>query len=61
LGEHFLGNFFSPRVPRRENKRKAKFYTLTATGRKQLKSERQKWNRITQAMTWVLDTLPSEV
>ena len=56
-----MGNFFSPRVPRRENKRKAKFYTLTATGRKQLKSERQKWNRITQAMTWVLDTLPSEV
>ena len=44
-----------------DNRRKAKFYTLTAKGRQQLKSERQKWSRLTEAMTWVLDAKPSEV
>src|SRR5207247_10237351 len=29
----------------RENKRKAKFYTLTAAGRKQLKGEPETWKR----------------
>src|SRR5713101_4576645 len=28
-----------------ENKRKAKYYSLTATGRKQLKAESESWNR----------------
>src|SRR5882724_3420606 len=28
-----------------ENKRKAKFYKLTATGRRQLQSETESWNR----------------
>ena len=44
-----------------DNKRKAKFYTLTAKGRQQLQSERQKWSRLTEAMTWVLNAKPSEV
>src|SRR5580693_10711142 len=29
-----------------ENKRKAKFYSLTAAGRRQLHSETEKWNRM---------------
>src|ERR1700736_908142 len=29
-----------------ENKRKAKFYTLTAAGRRQLRSETDNWNRM---------------
>src|SRR5882724_7843739 len=28
-----------------ENKRRAKFYTLTSAGRKQLKTEAESWNR----------------
>src|SRR5437868_13663273 len=30
-----------------ENNRKAKFYRLTATGRRQFQSETEKWNRMT--------------
>lgn len=38
-----------------ENKRKAKYYRLTAAGRKQLKSERQEWNRLAVAIGDVLE------
>jgi PadR family transcriptional regulator PadR len=38
-----------------ENKRKAKFYRLTAAGRKQLKSERREWERLTGAIAEVLE------
>jgi PadR family transcriptional regulator PadR len=33
-----------------ENNRKAKFYSLTAKGRKHLLSESSKWDRLTQAI-----------
>jgi PadR family transcriptional regulator PadR len=33
-----------------ENNRKAKFYSLTAKGRKQLIAESSKWDRLTQAI-----------
>ena len=33
-----------------DNKRKAKFYNLTAAGRRQLHSETEKWNR----MAWLI-------
>ena len=38
-----------------ENKRKAKYYSLTPAGRKQLKSERQEWKRLTGAIADVLE------
>ncbi|HLY17925.1 MAG TPA: PadR family transcriptional regulator [Bryobacteraceae bacterium] len=38
-----------------ENKRKAKYYSLTAAGRKQLKSERQEWKRLAGAIADVLE------
>jgi transcriptional regulator len=38
-----------------ENKRKAKYYRLTAAGRKQLKSERQEWKRLAVAIGDVLE------
>jgi transcriptional regulator len=38
-----------------DNKRKAKYYRLTAAGRKQLKSERQEWKRLTGAIADVLE------
>lgn len=37
-----------------ENKRRAKFYSLTASGRKQLKEERATWERFSGALTDIL-------
>jgi transcriptional regulator len=38
-----------------ENNRKAKFYTLTKAGRRQLELERREWGRITLAITHALE------
>jgi PadR family transcriptional regulator, regulatory protein PadR len=38
-----------------ENNRRARFYRLTARGRKQLAAERQQWERITGAVAMVLN------
>ena len=39
-----------------DNNRRAKFYSLTKAGRRQFKSERERWNRIALAMTTALGT-----
>ncbi len=39
-----------------ENKRRAKFYTLTRAGRKQLREETRNWQRVSLAIDRVLDT-----
>ena len=39
-----------------ENNRKARFYRLTPTGRKQLAEERSNWDRISTAVNLVLRT-----
>ena len=38
-----------------ENKQRAKYYRLTAAGRRQLKSERTRWQLISEAIRRVLD------
>jgi transcriptional regulator len=38
-----------------ENNRNAKYYTLTASGRKQLEQHKQRWNRTAFAITSVLE------
>jgi transcriptional regulator len=38
-----------------DNNRRAKFYELTRTGRKQLDSETEQWRRLTTAVSLVLD------
>jgi transcriptional regulator len=38
-----------------ENNRRAKYYTLTAAGRRQLARHRERWNRIAFAVTSVLE------
>lgn len=43
-----------------ENKRKAKFYTLTAAGRKQLRAETDLWNRFSDLVAGVLGAIPEE-
>jgi len=39
-----------------ENNRRAKFYKLTKAGRKQLEAESANWNRISQAVSRILQT-----
>jgi PadR family transcriptional regulator, regulatory protein PadR len=39
-----------------ENNRRAKFYRLTRTGRKRLEGERANWDRVSQAITRILQT-----
>jgi PadR family transcriptional regulator PadR len=38
-----------------ENNRRAKYYRLTASGRKHLEQFRERWNRVTLAVTSVLE------
>ena len=44
-----------------ENKRKAKFYRLTAAGRRQLHSETEKWNSMTALIASILHTTSEEI
>ena len=44
-----------------ENKRKAKFYRLTALGRRELQSETAKWNRMTAMIAGILRATPEEI
>jgi transcriptional regulator len=39
-----------------ENKRKAKYYRLTAAGRRQLQQETRNWNRMTDIIAGILNT-----
>ena len=38
-----------------ENNRKARFYTLTVKGKKQLTEETSRWKRVAEAMTRILE------
>ena len=40
-----------------ENNRRARFYSLTAAGRKQLNTELENWGRLTGAINLVLDQI----
>jgi PadR family transcriptional regulator, regulatory protein PadR len=42
------------------NNRKARFYSLTAAGRKQLVKETTKWNRLAKAIARILDSETAE-
>ncbi|HET9372941.1 MAG TPA: PadR family transcriptional regulator [Vicinamibacterales bacterium] len=44
-----------------DNNRRAKFYTITATGRRRLRDEAAGWNRLAEAIRAALDTAPDEV
>jgi PadR family transcriptional regulator, regulatory protein PadR len=43
-----------------DNNRRAKYYELTATGRKRLRREQDGWNRFVSAMGSALDAEPEE-
>jgi len=43
-----------------ENNRRARFYALTAAGRRQLVKETSKWTRLARAIARVLDAHPVE-
>jgi transcriptional regulator len=44
-----------------ENKRKAKFYKLTAAGRRRLKDEVAYWQQLSSAIAMVIAALPEDV
>jgi transcriptional regulator len=44
-----------------ENKRKAKFYRLTATGKRQLQKEAENWDRMADVIAGILRTQPEEL
>jgi PadR family transcriptional regulator PadR len=44
-----------------ENRRKAKFYRLTTSGRRQLRDEMAYWRRLSEAITMVLAAAPEDV
>jgi PadR family transcriptional regulator PadR len=44
-----------------DNNRKAKYYTLTATGRRRLREETAGWDRFATAIAAALKTTPDEV
>jgi len=44
-----------------ENKRKAKYYRLTAAGKRRLQSEVEKWNTMAGVIAGILDSKPEEV
>ena len=44
-----------------ENKRKAKYYHLTAAGKRRLQTETDKWNRMAAVIAGILRTTPEDV
>ena len=44
-----------------DNKRKAKFYSLTVAGRRQLHAETEKWNRMASLIASILRTTPEQI
>jgi PadR family transcriptional regulator, regulatory protein PadR len=44
-----------------DNNRRAKYYTLTAAGRRRLRQETAGWNRLASAIAAALNTTPEEV
>ena len=44
-----------------DNNRKAKFYSLTTAGRRQLKEETRDWNRMAETIAGILNTAREEL
>jgi PadR family transcriptional regulator PadR len=44
-----------------DNKRKAKFYRLTPAGRRQLRSDAEKWSQMAGLMASILKTTPEKI
>jgi transcriptional regulator len=44
-----------------ENNRKAKYYRLTAAGKRRLQAETESWNRMAEVIAGILSTRPEEV
>jgi PadR family transcriptional regulator PadR len=44
-----------------DNKRRAKFYRLTLAGRRQLKSETEKWSQMTDVVATILSATPEQI
>ena len=54
-------NFITSEWGESENGRKAKYYKLTADGRKRLRDETASWNRLVAAIAAALDATPEDL
>jgi transcriptional regulator len=53
--------FIASQWGKSDNKRKAKFYRLTASGRSRLRNEADNWNRMASLIAGILTTTPEEL
>jgi transcriptional regulator len=44
-----------------ENKRKAKYYTVTTAGRRRMKDDAEEWNRLAAAIAAAMKATPEEI
>ena len=44
-----------------ENQRRARFYRLTAAGRRRLEAEAKKWNQFAEVIGGILNTVPEQL
>ena len=44
-----------------ENKRRARYYRLTAPGKRRLQSEAERWNQMTAVIAGILSATPEEI
>jgi transcriptional regulator len=44
-----------------QNKRKAKYYRLTAVGKRRLQTQTEKWNRLAEVIQGILRTSPEDI
>jgi transcriptional regulator len=44
-----------------ENKRKAKYYTVTTAGRRRMKDDAEEWNRLATAIAAAMKATPEEI
>src|SRR6202162_5750965 len=54
------GGWISSEWGESENKRKAKYYRLSAAGRRKLQSETKKWNRMTDVIGGIRGAAPAK-
>ena len=54
-------DWFASQWGESENKRRAKYYRLTAAGKKRLEAETHKWNEMADIIGGILKTTPSEI
>jgi transcriptional regulator len=54
------GGLISSKWGESDNKRKAKFYSLTTKGRRRLETDQDQWDRLREAMAAIMNATPEQ-